>query len=565
MRLASWSPSLASSTSSSESAAASCPSSYASTLLPSDVDVIGDTEGSNLWPDSFKRFVRLCRTLPLPREGGRERLVQELESKVKKLDRRQLQGMGPKKQHEVEIMAALINDLADREGITCVMDLGAGQGYLDSVLSFQYDKVVIGVDDDEVQTCGAKRRSEALLRNLYKPKSVAERGGKGVKGQMYHINRRVDASESFASLLAEVRKAVQEEDDSERRKKKLKSEGDEPRNDGPDMVLENGSGVSVNDDKDRFLNARWLLCGLHTCGDLAVSAIRHFLTSDASVLVSVGCCYNKLTEATDGLQTPAWHAEHEHTTETPHPLTISPANETAEPTGTTILPQNFGYPLSTYLRTITTPTSPNPLSRIPLGFTARTLACQATIRWSTQQNSRENFTRHHYRALLQYVLYKQNLLEKARQATQSPSPEQDVIIGRLRPNVFTNGFKHYAKIALGRLNIDCNVEGITDEILEGYERDFAHREKEIAIVWTLRSMLGSAIESLLLVDRFLYLVEQGGGNGGDDVHVGPGEGGFGQSEIGKGANLEVQLFPLFDPIDSPRNMVLVARKLNNTQ
>lgn len=122
--------------------------------------------------------------------------------------------------------------------------MGAGQGYLDLALAYGYGKTVIGVDDDTAQTHGAKRRSVEALR--FK--------GDHKIGSLFYINRRVHVSESFDSLLKEV-------------------------------------GMQVE-----FENKNWLLCGLHTCGDLSPASIKHFLQSDASVLVNVSCCYNRLTE-----------------------------------------------------------------------------------------------------------------------------------------------------------------------------------------------------------------------------------------------------------------------------
>lgn len=53
--------------------------------------------------------------------------------------------------------------------------------------------------------------------------------------------------------------------------------------------------------------------------------------------------------------------------------------------------------------------------------------------------------------------------------------------------------------------------------------------------WSLRAALGPLVETYILLDRFLFLQEQGN-------------------------SLEALLFPLFDPTISPRNVVIVARK-----
>ncbi|KAJ2856331.1 hypothetical protein FB639_006121, partial [Coemansia asiatica] len=56
--------------------------------------------------------------------------------------------------------------------------------------------------------------------------------------------------------------------------------------------------------------------------------------------------------------------------------------------------------------------------------------------------------------------------------------------------------------------------------------------KQMAAVWALRSMIGGLIESILVVDRAAYLSEHCGVGG------------------------SVSAFALFDPVTSPRNIVL---------
>ena len=77
-----------------------------------------------------------------------------------------------------------------------------------------------------------------------------------------------------------------------------------------------------------------LLVGLHTCGDLGPTMLRMFTTSPHIVgLISVGCCYMKLTCATE-----------------PHPSAP------------------IGYPLSSKVKSLQTHT---------LSYESRELACHA--------------------------------------------------------------------------------------------------------------------------------------------------------------------------------------------
>ncbi|KAI8614123.1 methyltransferase domain-containing protein [Chytriomyces sp. MP71] len=355
-----------------------------------------------------------------------------------------------KKQHEVAHLAALIDSIASREGIERIMDIGAGQGYLDMALAFQYGYTVIGVDDDDIQTCGARRRMD-VVHNFVQWKS----GDAEVAGQLLHVNRRVHASETFASLLQDV-------------------------SNGQD----NGAG-------------RWLLTGLHSCGDLTPAIMKHFLESEAAALVVVGCCYNKLTEPLD------FHGD-----------------------------DGVGFPLSNYLR------SKRPIFH--LGYSARSVACHATCRWTQpEERSKEAFKKQHFRALLQHILNKHGLFDRA-QTNSKETQNNDIVIGQLKSNAFSNGFAHYAKLALAKLQIDADSEGLTPSVLNTYEDAFRKHEIEVAILWTLRSMMGNIFESLLLADRYLCLDEQLGDKDGTLIH----------------------LVPLFDPVISPRNMALVAVKPN---
>jgi hypothetical protein len=172
--------------------------------------------------------------------------------------------------------------------INLILDLGAGQGYLDLALAYVYGRTVIGVDDNSNQTHGAKQRSVKALRYTKDHKV----------GSLFYINRRIHVSESFDSLLKEAGKQAE------------------------------------------FENRKWLLCGLHTCGDLSPASIHHFLESDASVLVNVSCCYNRLTETI------------------PKGYKDEPFKE-----------PNPGFPMSDYLKS----------SKFYIGHSGRSTACQCTL------------------------------------------------------------------------------------------------------------------------------------------------------------------------------------------
>ncbi|KAI8819698.1 methyltransferase domain-containing protein [Fimicolochytrium jonesii] len=473
------------------------------------------------WPESLKEFVRLAKSLPLPRNPQPHffsRFVDPTD-----LDNKVTYGMTPKKRHEVQLLASLIHHLASTHSINSIMDMGAGQGYLDAVLAYTYQHTVIGVDDDEVQTCGAKRRS-AMIEKIFKGAK-----NRDVRvGRVVHVNRRVHAGEGFGDLLREVDARTG-----------TGAGGGEKELHAPDT------------DTTQPAPLNWLLCGLHACGDLSPALIRHFLTSNAKVLVSVGCCYNHLSE--------------KHPSNPSTPISLPPSPPSSTPTGITT--HTLGFPLSTHLTSRST----------TLGFTARMLACQATCRWMDDpEASMESFRRHHFRALLQILIVDNNLLPPHHPPPSSTHQQQHphhITLGKLPRAAYTPYFTPYALAALSKLHIPYTPAQIIP-LLEAYERRYAAREKEVAAAWTLRALLAECVESLILVDRFVAVVEAAGGSreAGIDVDVvvvGCGvtlegllgdEEGAGERGHGEGV-VQAILVPLFEHASSPRNMVLLARKV----
>jgi hypothetical protein len=80
--------------------------------------------------------------------------------------------------------------------------------------------------------------------------------GKNSTGQLFHLNSRVEPSDTFQDIISRVKYCIKD-------------------------------------------TPNYLLCGLHACGDLSVSMLRQFVTGDAKAVVNVGCCYNQLTERDD--------------------------------------------------------------------------------------------------------------------------------------------------------------------------------------------------------------------------------------------------------------------------
>ena len=163
-------------------------------------------------------------------------------------------------------------------------------------------------------------------------------------------------------------------------------------------------------------------------------------------------------------------------------------------------------------------------SNILLGHAARGLACQSTCRWSTQSDALGNYEQHYHRALLQYMVIDLDIFPGI-------TDTRDILVGHLSKGCKNKGWIHYAQQVFKKWKIPCPF----DSILQSYDDKMKIHEKEIAIIWTLRALLASCIESLILVDRVVWLNESY-------------------------PDLDVTLAPLFDEIDSPRNMCILCNK-----
>ncbi|NWV27019.1 RRNAD protein, partial [Origma solitaria] len=216
-----------------------------------------------------------------------------------------------------------------------------------------------------------------------------------------------------------------------------------------------------------------LVTGLHACGDLSPALLRHFTRSAAvAAVVSVGCCYMKLST-------------------TPQPPSCPP-----------------GYPLSATVAA---------LLGHQLSYRAREAACHALEEYEGQLRRDSSHLRTHcYRAVLESLI-----------CAADPSKRHlGVQPGR---KAHTLGFPQYAHLGLPLAGLDP-AEVPLDSGAVGAMLEQQHK---VVAFCTLGQLLAPAVETLILLDRLLYLREQG---------------------------FHCALVPLFNPRFSPRNLVLVATR-----
>ncbi|MEI8027775.1 MAG: methyltransferase, partial [Pseudomonadota bacterium] len=113
------------------------------------------------WPDSLKSYVSRVHALGLDRNVKADYSLHE-----NKLEKDIMIGMNVKKVKETAQLSKLIHDICSNNNITHILDLGCGQGYLSTVLAFQFKYSVIGWDADPHQTSGATQRAKRIANLL---------------------------------------------------------------------------------------------------------------------------------------------------------------------------------------------------------------------------------------------------------------------------------------------------------------------------------------------------------------------------------------------------------------
>ncbi|XP_064620857.1 methyltransferase-like protein 25B isoform X2 [Lineus longissimus] len=243
----------------------------------------------------------------------------------------------------------------------------------------------------------------------------------------------------------------------------------------PSQIKSNISKKAVNcaDKTDPAL----ILTGLHACGDLIPMMLRVFSRSpQLTGLATVGCCYMKLSDDESVPGAPG---------------------------------ASVGYPMSGFVRS---------LPYHNLTYTAREMACHFMDAYHQRlKDNPPELILHSYRAALQEIILDIDptinhaaiklTIKKAQQMT----------------------FESYASLALEKLGLEHTMTQAQLDRAAGRVASW----KDVVIMYVLRLMLAPVVESLILLDRMIYLSEQG---------------------------IKSQLVPIFDPKLSPRNCVLIAYK-----
>ncbi|RPB03878.1 hypothetical protein L873DRAFT_1833550 [Choiromyces venosus 120613-1] len=370
-------------------------------------------------------------------------------------------GMRPKKIHEVENFSAFVDDLVsdinarkassggEGRGITHILDFGSGQAYLSRTLAKKYGHNVVGIESRLENIEGAEEM-DTRFDNLAKKRERKEQKREQTGGSRSRVTTDDDpAAEEASPTTANGEKGGT-------------LQYIEKRISGNDLtpittLIPSSSPKSL------------LLISLHSCGNLLHHGLTSFTTTPSvKACALIGCCYNLLTEKSGATYKPPLR--------TLHPR-LATTSTSADPDG---------FPLSHRFTHSAAP--------VRLNITARMMACQAPGNW-TASSSEAFFTRHFFRALLQRIFFDRGLVSTA----------EPVIIGSLRKKCYTS-FREYVFGAIDKIDWATRVQISLQEV-DRYEVGFAGRKKDLSVLWSLMAFCAGVVESLIVVDRWVYLME----------------------------------------------------------
>lgn len=510
-------------------------------------------------PESLIKYISEIRKHSLQRTVSRP-------ASDTKLPRHIAVGMIPKKIHEVTNFADYVSNVANTceesgKEITHFVDFGSGQNYLGRTLaSPPYNKHIVAVESKEGNITGAKsmdvfagvaerekvmrnkklyrQRQDAMtpvellkekaLRRVAKPQkpppsdSADLRPSKDLatiytpadgKGYIQYVEHRVQDGD-LSDVVEQIEKI-----------KVVAPAGEVNILGETTNVSEDTSIATVIDEISQNKQTRIMAISIHSCGNLSHHGIRSLLLNPSvQAIAIVGCCYNLMTER---LGPPTYKLPHLR----PNLRAINAPRVAREAAAC----DPHGFPMSERVGT-------HDGDGIRLNITARMMAVQAPQNW-TAKESDAFFTRHYYRALLQRVFLDRGVVARLKADDDGVESTEPVIIGSLRKGCY-GSFVSYVRGALEKLAGDENrgpvvlekMGNIEDEEIEGYARRYDRLKKELSITWSLMAFSAGVVESLIVVDRWLFLQEHP-----DLVQ-------------------EAWVEPVFDYHQSPRNLVVVGMK-----
>ncbi|GJJ15632.1 hypothetical protein Clacol_009910 [Clathrus columnatus] len=394
-------------------------------------------------PQPLNEMLHKIDSLTLPRE---------LDIKFN-LQTPSLRGMSPKKAHEVSQMTSFVSYVLNggAHNINHIVDVGAGQGYLSRALTQPpLSMDVLALDFSEVQIKGFERRTNNIAKAQEKQEKRKLRELRPIKS----IERDLSKDNPHLHYVGS--------DDGQKRRGSLSHQA----------ILINPA--SLQESVTQWLSQTStsspipvMITALHACGSLTPDIFRFFVENsriapDRSWLLlqldvtqysygSIDYDYGMLTRGLFLVDFPLSKA-------------VADANDE----------------LGTQLH---------------LSYNHRSLASQSPLQWANNCSSKKiadlAIRKVVYRALLGKLIFSQTD-PKSRESVRS------IKIGRLPDST-------YATFGNFLSEVERKLER---SIIRDFENDVdIPLKSQLEVVHTLRSRIGPVIESLILMDRYLYLVE----------------------------------------------------------
>ncbi|XP_031723295.1 methyltransferase-like protein 25B isoform X1 [Anarrhichthys ocellatus] len=515
----------------------------------------GDRRYPSVWPLSLLAFRATAHALAFPRECRRERGGAVGSVKPEEFLDNQSQSsllghifrkhVKPKKQHEIRKLGSLVKELCDQTDCNKVVDVGSGQGHLTRFLSFGLGLSVTAIEADGTLVATASKFDGQLLCAL--EKEAQKKVGASLKSlhaispltkncsslvpvsrsSPRHVAGWVNPKASWEVFIKQLSAAqcVNERSPTppgpSKKRPRASEQVDPPCSHAVQTSWRRGSTDSPeyeSTSQHQFRKSEsegassaanccscvqsvrqegagperghpdFVLTGLHACGDLSATLLRHFVNCPhVRAITSVACCYMKIT-----------------TKENPNPPGLVPATQ---PPDQDADPSEFGYPMSSWV---------GGLPGHRLSYKAREGACHAVEDYSRRlREGGEALRTHCYRATLETFI-----------ADTRPDLRRAGIQTIKKAHLLP--FTEYARLGLARVGLPPGLPLDLERV-----ESMLEQQGRVVVYFSLALLLAPVVETLVLLDRMIYLQENG---------------------------VDSQLVPLFDPNFSPRNFVLVALK-----
>lgn len=460
------------------------------TIIPSEIREEIDSKGTefvfaNFWsenpiPDSLTQFVtssklNILNSYPSSCYMKLDDAYNVLQSWGYKPINKSLnlkEFMAAKKLHEVEVMANLVANFSTYAGTDIIVDIGGGKGYLSSLLALAYNFNVLGIDSQSINSKGARNRT--------------------IKFEKYwqSIKKKSNNFPEEKITLPIIKEKLNTYEEYYEKYSRKSAVLDNTYKQVTEYVTENTNIAQFVHTEFKVNNKEeFTLIGLHTCGSLATTCLKLFTEpkNNLKLLINVGCCYHLIEEEfTNDL---FWGD-------------IEIALNKNE---------SYGFPVSNCLKE----------RKFKLGRDARMCASQSPEKIFNSKDIINPTKPLFYRALLQVYLIQELGHENISRCH----------VGRLAHKCST--FNEYVHKAVKRLQLNIKID---NEKIDAFHNKYLIEYERLKVFFIIKQALAPVIEGLIIMDRLLYLHEQG----------------INEAFVAK----------LFDPLLSPRNHAIIALKKN---